>query len=191
MSENPKVVFLKGKKTNLRPVMRADLPRLLQWVNDPEVKHFVGNILPQSEHDEEEWLKRIDHNKATDLVFVLETSEGRPIGTMSVGRINWYDRTAMTGALIGEKDCWGMGYGSDAKMSLLNFAFNTLNLRKICSGVVAYNERSVRYSLRCGYKEEGRLRAHVFRNGEYHDMVQLAVFREDFTPIWKKYTEEL
>ncbi len=106
---------------------------------------------------------------------------------MGIHRINWKDRTATTGAVIGEKAYWGKGYGSEAKKLLLDYAFNELNLRKICSGALAFNGRSQAYSKKCGYEVEGVLKQHIFKNGEYHDLVQLAVFKEQWLPLWKKF----
>jgi RimJ/RimL family protein N-acetyltransferase len=92
--------------------------------------------------------------------------------------------------MIGEKEYWGKGYGTEAKMLLLHYAFDTLNLRKICSSVISFNERSHKYSLKCGYKEEGRRKAQLFRDGKYWDEIQLAVFRKDWLLLWKKFQAE-
>jgi RimJ/RimL family protein N-acetyltransferase len=187
MSQNERVVFLKGRGVNLRPVMKTDLPLVTRWINDPEVRYFLSNVVPQSLEDEEAWLAGLGKKKDSEVVFIIEKSEGQPIGVMGLHKIHRIDRTATTGSFIGEKEYWGQGLGSEAKLLLLEYAFNTLNLRKICSGAFAFNERSIRYSLRCGYREEGRLRAHIFRAGAYHDKVQLAIFREDFDSVWEKY----
>ena len=165
------------------------MPQIVRWINDPEVRNFLNAHLPQSEQDEERWLENLSKNKDTDLVLVIETTEGRVIGLMGLHKINWRDRVAITGALIGEKEYWGKGFGSDAKITLLNYAFNVLNLRKICSGVISYNKRSLQYSIKCGYKEEGILKEHIFRNGQYWDVIQLAIFREDFISVWEEYQQ--
>jgi RimJ/RimL family protein N-acetyltransferase len=115
---------------------------------------------------------------------------GIPIGTMGIHGIDYRHGIATTGALIGEPEYWGKGYGSEAKMLLLEYAFNTLNLRKINSEVIAYNERSTQYSLKCGYKIEGRRRLEHFAKGEYWDVIQLAVFREDWQPLWEAFYEK-
>src|SRR3989344_8280763 len=187
MSEESKVVFLKGKSVNLRPVFKSDLPQIVRWINDPEVRNFLNAHLPQSEQDEERWLENLSKNKDTDLVLVIETTEGRVIGLMGLHKINWRDRVAITGALIGEKEYWGKGFGTDAKVTLLNYAFNTLNLHKICSGVIAFNGRSLQYSLHCGYKIEGRSRKQVFKRGKYWDLIQLGLFKNEWLPIWRHY----
>ena len=190
MTQESRVAFLRGKRTILRPVMKTDLSSIVRWINDPEVRRFISTNFPQTEEDEEEWLRNLSKKKGKDVVLVVETLEGVAIGLMGIHQIHDEDRTATTGALIGESEYWGKGLGKDAKKNLLNYAFNTLNLRKISSRVIAYNERSLRYSLSCGYKEEGRLKAQAFREGQFWDVVLLAIFREDFEPVWQAYQAE-
>jgi RimJ/RimL family protein N-acetyltransferase len=108
---------------------------------------------------------------------------------MSIFRINWIDRTATTGAMIGNKKYWNNGYGTEAKMLLLKYAFETLGLRKIHSLAFAYNERSVNYSLKCGYKIIGRQKDEKFKFGKYHDVIMLEVFQDQWRAaydIWSK-----
>lgn len=183
------VVFRKGPRVTLRPLTKGDVPTITRWINDPEVTQFLLAYLPSSETEESGWVESLDKNKEKNVVLAIMVA-GKFIGTIGIHNINWKDRIAITGTLIGEKSCWGKGYGTEAKMLLLDYAFNTLNLRKICSNVIAFNERSYRYSLSCGYKVEGRLKAHYFRKGQYWDSIQLSVFREDWSPIWEKFRKK-
>ena len=187
MSEiNQGPIFLVGRKVNLRPLARTDIPALLCWVNDPEVRQFILATFPFMEEQEEDWFKKLASDEK-NFVLGIETKDGVLIGDIGVHQINWKDRTCTTGALIGEKEYWGKGYGTDAKMLLLDYIFNTLNLRKVCSGVIAYNKRSLHYSLHCGYKIEGRRRKHHFKKGRYWDLIELGLFKEEWLPIWKRY----
>ena len=182
-----KVVFLSGRRVNLRPIARADIPTLIRWINDPQVREFLGVAnFPKTEREEEEWVARMGKND-TDISLGIETKEGVLIGTMGIHQIDWVNRMATTGALIGEKAYWGKGFGTDAKMALLEYAFNTLNLHKICSSVIAFNKRSLAYSLHCGYKVEGKRKKHIFRKGKYWDRIELGLFKEDWLPIWRHY----
>ena len=192
MTEN-KVVFLKGKKVILRPLRKeTDLEPCLRWFNDPDVTQYLTTYLPIMPQKEAEWFDELA--KSNDRVeLAIETHDGKFIGTIGLHGIHPRDRTAMSGTVIGEKgdkeSNWGRGLGTDAKMQLLHYAFNTLNLRKINSAFYAFNERSLKYCLKCGYKIEGRREQEVFRNGEYQDVILLAVFRDDWLPIWKRYQE--
>lgn len=185
-----KIVFLRGKKTILRPISESDIPFFIKWINDPEVAKFIARHWPLMELTEKKWLEKKAESDDS-IVLVIETLEGKPIGIMGIDKIDWVNRTAITGALIGEKAYWGKGFGTDAKMQLLNYAFNTLGLRKICSEVISFNGRSVAYSKKCGYIEEGRKRQQIFREGKCWDMVLLGVFKEEWLPKWQAYNKNL
>ncbi len=184
--EAARVVFLKGHKVVLRPVEETDLPHMQRWINDAEITRGLLQIFPMSMQDEREWLEKMRKN-ATGFILAIETQAGRHIGSMGMHGISWRDGTAFTGTLIGEKDCWGQGYATDAKMQLLHFAFHTLNLRKIYSSALEFNTASWRYNLKCGYREEGRRIAQYYRDGKYWDEILLACFREEWEPVWDKY----
>ena len=184
------VVFIRGKRIILRPLFKRDIPQLLQWINDTEITQYLMAYLPITEDQEEKWLEGLPARLDTDIIFAITTLDGKLIGNMGLHGINWKDRTASTGALIGDKDYWGKVYGTEAKMLILNYAFNTLNLRKINSSVLAFNERSHAYLKKCGYTEEGRRKNQFFARGEYVDEILMAVFKHDWEPIWQEYKKE-
>lgn len=189
-TKNNKIVFLKGYKTILRPLNKeTDLENVCRWINDREVTQFLNTQLPQMRQNEEQWFDDLVKNK-NDIVLALETLQGNFIGTMGLHHFNWHDRTAITGTLIGEKEYWGQGYGTDAKMFLLNYAFNSLNLHRISSSAIAFNKSSLNYNLKCGYQIEGRRRQQFFRDGKYWDEIMIGVLKEEFEPVWKKYQKK-
>ena len=182
-----RTVFLRGFKTYLRPLEEGDLLNCQRWINDPEVRRFLKNSWPLSFADEKKWIEGKVGNRSHVILAIVTVDGDHHIGNIGLHRINWQNRFATTGTVIGEKDYWGKSYGTDAKMQLLHWAFHEMNLRKICSSVIAYNERSLKYSLHCGYQEEGRLKEHFFREGQYWDEILLAIFRDDFEPVWERY----
>ncbi len=182
-----RVVFLEGKKINLRPVSKSsDLEIFQRWINDPGVRKFLTGFLPIDPQQEEEWFDGLSKRK-NNVTFAIVTKEGELIGNIGLHGIDWVTGIATTGALIGDEQNRGQGYGTDAKMILLDYAFHTLNLRKICSEAIAYNGRSLAFNARCGYKEEGRRKDHFFKEGQYYDGVLTAVFRDDWLPLWEEY----
>lgn len=183
------IVFLTDGVVTLRPVLKSDVPFALSCMNDPTVRTFVSSFLPLMEEDEEKWIKRLHEKRETDITFAIEV-EGKIIGFMGVHNIRWKDRVASTGAVIKDTGNRGKGYGTRAKMLVLNYAFNECNLRKICSGAIAFNLASIRFNAKCGYKIEGVLKDQYWINGNYHDLVMSAVFREDFEPLWEAHKEK-
>jgi RimJ/RimL family protein N-acetyltransferase len=194
MSENLQAptVFRMGKRVYLRPIKKADLPLITRWINDPDVTQFLTVSYPTTIDDEMKWYETLGKNNHHDVVLAITLRDtNQMIGITGLHRINYIDGVATTGSFIGEKHLWRQGYGSEAKMILLDYAFNTLNLRKICSQVYSTNPRSKGHLEKCGYREEGCLKKHAFRNGTYLDVFQMAVFKENFLPLWEAFKKDM
>ena len=176
--------MLKGKSVILRPVKRSDISYFLKWFNDPEVIQYIGMYLPMTEMAEEKYIDELGTTRArTDAAFVIEVIEGastKPIGNCGLQGINSKDNHATFGIVIGEKDYWSKSYGTEAARLLINYGFQQLNLHRISSSAVAFNERSIKLHRKIGFREEGRLRQRMFKNGQYHDLVQFGILREDW-----------
>jgi RimJ/RimL family protein N-acetyltransferase len=187
VADNNRIVFLRGRQTILRPLnVETDLEIVTRWVNDPDVRQYVGVNWPMSLAAERAWFEQ-RQNDQNNLVLGIETLDGRLIGVMNLHGLDRVNRQGTTGALLGEKAYWGKGLGSDAKMALLEYAFMVLNLRRINSEVIAYNKRSLKYSLKCGYKVEGVIRQVLYRKGRYWNRYQLGLLKSEWLPVWRHY----
>ncbi len=186
-----RLVFLRGERVILRPLcVETDLEIATRWINDPDIRQYVLAHLPMSRESEKEWLERAAKGGGTDIILAIEMLDGKLIGTIGLHRINWKDGTATTGTIIGDEADRGLGYATEAKMLILEYAFNELGLRKICSGALAFNDRSFNYSLRCGYQIEGRLRRQFLKRGTYCDEVILGVFRDEWLAARERWRAE-
>ena len=190
MAEEPRVVFLRGPRgVVLRPLCRrTDFDLCVRGMNDPEVNQFLTRYLPLSEAEEEKWFERLAQSR-DEILLAIEAPGGHYIGNLSLFSINWKNRTAMFGVSIFAKEYWSRGYGADAAMTMFDYAFNRLNLRKINSYFLAFNERSRRLHVALGMKQEGVRRKEDYFNGEYHDELLFGVFREEWEPAWQAYRE--
>ena len=167
--------MLYGTKIRLRALERADIPRFVKWFNDPEVREHLAMYRPLSLAQEEKWFERHAELDPADHVFAIETLEGEHIGNVGLHRVDWKDRHAELGIVIGEKEYWSQGYGTDTILTLLAYAFETLNLHRVFLRVDADNLRGIRCYEKCGFQREGTLREVVFRDGAYKDQHLMAV----------------
>jgi len=177
------IPFIKGIVTNLVILEKTDVPTIHVWANDSEITQYLQLFLPMSRAAEDSWFESLN-KQPNDVVLGIETKDGVLIGTMGLHRIDYRHGTATTGAMLGNKEYIGKNYGTDAKMHLLHWAFTTLNLRKVCSEVLASNPRSKRYLEKTGYREVGCRKKHTFVKGEYVDQYIMEIFKEDFLPLW-------
>ena len=166
------IVFLRSARLYLRPLEEADLDRCQRWINDPDVWSTLHMCRPMDAKAEKMWWDNQDRSsppKSLNLAIVLKESH-RHIGNAGIIGIDWINRSAETGTLIGEKDCWGNGYATEAKQAVLKYAFDTLNMHRMGSQVLATNEASVRHLTGHGYVKEGIRRQAMFRNGQWVDL---------------------
>ncbi len=112
--------------------------------------------------------------------FAIETKDGVHIGTVNFHQTLPEDRRASLGIMIGEKEYWSKGYGTDAMRTLLRFGFEEMNLHRIELTVHAGNERALACYRKCGFVEEVRLRQHRYAQGAYHDTLWMGILREEW-----------
>ena len=171
-----------GSKVHLRPIERDDLPRYVRWFGDPEVRRHLSVYLPFSLAQEERWFDGLAERleQGNDVVLAIDTRQGVHIGNVGLHGINWKDRHAELGIVIGDKEHWGQGYCGDAINTLLRLAFGEMNLHRVYLRVDADNTRGIRCYTKCGFQVEGTLRDAVFRGGAYHDQLLMSILRSEF-----------
>ena len=172
-----------SKRLRLRGAERADIPRFVEWLNDPEVIRYLLIAYPLSLEAEEKWFEGMASHGPAEQVLVIEvkTEEGwRPIGNTSFMKVDWVSRHAEIGIFIGEKDCWSKGYGREAMKLMLRHGFATMNLNRIYLHVYDYNVRGIKAYEHAGFVREGVLRQEVYREGAYHDVLVMSVLRNEW-----------
>lgn len=179
--------MLTGKKVILRPVRRTDIEYFLKWFTDPEVTQYLAMYFPMTEMAEEKFIEELGTTRArSDVMLVIDALEGnavKSIGSTSLDGINPKDHTATFGIAIGQKDYWSKGYGTEAARLIVNYGFEQLNLHRINSSAVGFNERSIRMHKSIGFKEEGRQKEGIFKNGKFQDHVMFGLLRSEWRGI--------
>lgn len=176
--------MINGRLVRLRALEPEDAERAFRWINDREVTRFLMARYPISLAAEKEWAEgAAKMPDFSDVRFAIETQEGEHIGICGLHRVSAEDRHAELGILIGEKDYWSRGYGTDAMITLLRFAFDQMNLHKVALGVFEFNGRGMTVYRRCGFVEEGRFREEIYRDGRYWDLVRMSVLRREFEAL--------
>ena len=171
--------MIAGEHVILRAFEREDAERCYRWMNDPSIVRTLKTRYPIAFQNESEWLDRAMQASATERHFAIERKDDRShIGNASIHDIDWVSRTAAFGLFVGEPSAWNRGFGSDAIRTLVRFAFEEMNLRKLRINVFDYNDRAKHVLETQGFVVEGRLREEFYREGTYHDIVQLSIFRD-------------
>lgn len=170
--------MIEGASVRLRAVERGDLPTFVKWMNDPQVTEFLVLDPPLSMEEEEVWYQGM--LRRDDKVFCIETKDDRLIGSIGLHHLDWKNRMTDIGIVIGEKDAWSRGFGTDAIRTLLRYLFEELNLNRVGLTADTTNARAIACYERCGFHSEGVVRSGRFKRGRYIDSVQMSILRRDW-----------
>jgi RimJ/RimL family protein N-acetyltransferase len=172
---------IKGKKVLLRAIEKSDLKLIHQWSNDPDINYMLGGWhFPSSMQDQERWYESFSLNSVNQR-FAVEAEGFGLIGIANIIEINWKDRNATYGVLLGDKDIRGKGLGTDITMTVQRYVFEELNLKRLNGNFISYNEKSLHVHMeKCGWKIDGVRKNGYFRKNQWWDQIVAGVSREDY-----------
>lgn len=178
--EQPIINFM-GEKVALGPHRRDLVPIYQKWINDFEVTRTLAiGLVSMTLEAEEEWYERVSKDEHAVNFTIYERSTLRPIGATGLGNIDHKHRTAGYGIVIGEKECWGKGYGTEVTALMLDYGFTGLGLHNIMLTVYSFNERGLRAYRRAGFREIGRRREARRFGGRAYDEVLMDCLATEF-----------
>ncbi len=171
-----------GTLVRLRAIEWEDLCLLAKWHNDPDIAHYLGGwSFPIGLAQQRIWFEQALSDKLTQRFIIEVLEDQEPIGMTGLWKIDWKNREAESGLLIGDGHR-GKGYGTDTVFAVMRFGFEELGLNRLWAEIIAYNSPSLRvYIDKCGWTEEGVLRQKIFRDGVFNNVVVSAILRQEYT----------
>ena len=167
-------------KVTIRKFERTDIPKKVEWINDPENNQFLHYDIPLSVEKTERWF---DSHLGEDTRYdaVIE-ADGVPVGTIGLLGIDRKNGKAEYYIAMGEKAFKGKGVAKDASRLILEHGFEKLGLNRIYLFTEVENLEAQMLFESAGFKKEGTLRQDIFSHGKYADRFIYGFLRED----WEK-----
>ncbi|MFW6305539.1 MAG: GNAT family N-acetyltransferase [Candidatus Saliniplasma sp.] len=172
---------LKGETTVLKTLEREDCKKLWR-------EHEVDQELPtqqiepgRSIEQAEDWFEDIQKKQGDEQYYLgIFTKDDRLVGDIQLSNIDWRNRTAQLGIGISKKEDRNKGYGSDACLTILKFAFDHLDLYRIAAKTYEYNKAAIKLLKKNNFTLEGREREAVSISGERYDRFVYGLLRDEF-----------
>ena len=174
----------------LRPLHPDDTALWLkEEQGDSEGVRFLnaGMTLPKSQQDADDFAERYANFGSADerIMFSIETLAGELTGSMNLHSMNRDNGTFETGTRL-YRAYRGRGYGLQAKLILLRYAFHKLRFQKYTLRCLETNTPMIHHAKRLGCQQEGRLRRHVYTQGQFLDELIFGLTREEFDALLEK-----
>lgn len=167
---------LSGELVRLRPMELADAEAHWRWNHDPVVTEWMSTGYPVTFEQFSAGYAERPRNSYEWLMLGIETqADDRLIGLVRLGDTEPETGGAELDVYIGEKDCWGKGYGTEATRLICRYGFHKMRLHRIMLWVADANTAAIRVYQKVGFVEEGRARETLRHNGHWHDMILMGL----------------
>ncbi|AXK33445.1 N-acetyltransferase [Streptomyces armeniacus] len=165
-----------GELVRLRPMEPSDAEAMWRWSHDPEVMRWMSDGHRQSLHHVRQRLEERPRNAYGDVLYGIEVrADARLIGLVTLRDAEPETGRAELDLYLGEKDCWGRGYATDAMRTMCRYGFDKMRLHKITLTVVTENHAAHHVYRKVGFVDEGVLRQEFRRDGEWYDMYTMGL----------------
>ena len=175
--QNP---FIVGDRIYLRTLEMEDIDSFILWLNDQEVRQYLMRTSPLNKIREKEFVENLYKDDQEIVLGIVLKENDQLIGNIAITHVSIPHRHASLGIFIGDKTCWSKGYGTEALKLMLGHGFDQLNLHRIFLSVLSFNARAISAYEKAGFKREGVLREHMYKNGEYHDVYYMGILEDEW-----------
>ena len=175
---------IEGRTVVLRPHTSRNVAAFTRWYADPEVARLTRyQDGPMRPDDVRRFFEaRVTGSGSLALAIHLRGSE-RLIGTCAFSQLDGDNGSTLFHITIGEPDCWGHGYGTEATALMLEHAFGTLGLHRVGLAVFAFNERAIRSYRKVGFVVEGVSREAIWRGGAWTDEIHMSMLADEWQAV--------
>lgn len=152
-----RIALMKAFKVQLRQeVYREDALKIVHWLEDEDIVRYL-NENQNASKSIKQVISRVNMPILTHLFnqdgsfFIVTTMEKEPIGFL---RLVPKTRGAEMVIVIGDKDKWGKGLGSNAIFQGLKHAFFTWRVDEVIAKINFKNDRSIKVFDKVGFSME-------------------------------------
>lgn len=174
MREGKDFIFGDTRLLNFLNIAASEKELVRSWRNNLKVRKWMhgGHIISKREHGI--FLKRIktDKNNFWWLVYSVDS----PIGVTYLTRCDFHNKSAYLGLYT--NPCL-KGAGKVLMEALKKIAFGVFKLHSLRLEVLSNNDKAIGFYKKQGFKEEGRLKDCVLRNGKWIDILVMGILGKD------------
>ena len=169
-------VEIRGRKVVIREKRLDDVADDYAWRTDEELSRLdATQPLRMSFSDFARFSREeILFSSPASKRLAIDTFDGLHIGNCMYYDIDLRRGEAELGIMIGNRDYWDMGYGTDSVDALLEHIFNTTTLDRVYLHTLDWNLRAQRSFAKSGFREVKKVR----RSGL--DFLRMDIRREDW-----------
>lgn len=182
-SQNDRPQFIiKGRRVNLRPIIRSDLADYKRWDN-PDMKawSFDGPWYGMRTAPSERAMKRLNEYQGPPYnMLEVETSDGVHIGFLVVYHREVDPHMTEVGIDIVEDSYWNKGLGTEALYLWVDYLFQERRFTRIGFSSWSGNHRVLAVGRKLGFVQEACIRNGCEVGGKFYDRIKMGILRDEW-----------
>ena len=179
------LILVRGDRLGFGPLRSDLIDTYSRWVNDLAVTRTLSlPCVPHTREKQEQWLAGalVSQDDVIFTVYVLD--DMRPIGNVGLHDVDHDSGSADFGILIGERDAWNKGYGTECTRMMVSYGFDVLGLNNIQLETYGNNPGAVKAYERAGFKLVGARRGAKRIGRERVDIIIMDVLANEVEPSY-------
>ncbi|MEW5922625.1 MAG: UDP-4-amino-4,6-dideoxy-N-acetyl-beta-L-altrosamine N-acetyltransferase [Candidatus Zixiibacteriota bacterium] len=165
----------------MRKIKINDLKLIMEWRMQPDVTKYMYTDPVLTIEGQRLWLQKISADES--VRYWIINLDGVDIGVLNLVNIDNVNKRCAWAYYIGFTESRGKGLGRQLECNVYDYVFNKLGMEKLCCEVFAFNEKVVQIHEHFGSRREGYFRKHIQKNGEWYDVVAMAILKEEWVTI--------
>ncbi len=148
-----------GNKVKLRDKRLSDARNDYVWQTDPELVQLDAAptlTIPFPKYLAE-YAIHLRYPAPTRHIFAIETLDSKHIGNCTYYNVDETDGEAELGIIIGDRNYWDKGYGTDVITTLVDYIFLETNLKRLYLKTLDWNVRAHKCFKKCGLAPYGHI----------------------------------
>jgi len=160
----------------LVPLEKKYLDIVSKWNYDTDINFYFSKRPPYSYEQQLKWLEKTLHDSTKKKYIIIHQANRKPVGMVSLMKIDLLQHKAEFGITIGEKNYWGTGVAKSASNMLLHFAFQILHLNEVYLTVFEANTRAIQFFTNLGFIKTGN----SFTNENGTQLIEMNLLKFNF-----------
>lgn len=155
-------------KVQMELLRKEHLKKVMEWRMRPDITRFMNTDPKLTLEGQMKWFDKIkmDTSQCNWIINV----DGVPSGLINIFEIDRTNSRCSWGYYIANLDVRSLKLAMHLEWNLYDYVFEKLKLNKLCNETFVRNSPVINLHKLCGSKEDGILRQHICKNGEYYDV---------------------
>jgi hypothetical protein len=172
----------------LRKIKEKDLKMIMDWRTSPHITKYMYTDPNLTLEKQKKWFNNILNSEK--VIYWVISCDNNDVGLLNLYDIDYKNKKCGWAYYIADKNFRGKGLSKNLELNLYKFVFETLGLNKLWCEVFSFNDKVIILHKLYGSEKEAIFKDHIYKNGEFHDVVRLAILKNKWFKIKDNYNFE-